>query len=169
METTESTIQLKPETLSEIDRIIKQFPEGKQKSALIRILHIAQHEFGNWLSVETMDYIAKLLNIKPIEVYEVASFYSMFNLNQVGKVVLEICHTGPCCLVGAEKLIKHIENTLNIKPGETSADGMFTLKTVECLGACGYGPMLQIGENYHEKLTEEKLDNLISVLKTQNS
>ncbi|MCC6721525.1 MAG: NAD(P)H-dependent oxidoreductase subunit E [Bacteroidia bacterium] len=169
METTESKIQFKPESLAEIDRIIKQFPEGKQKSALIRILHIAQHEFGNWLSVELMDYIADLLKIKPIEVYEVASFYSMYNLNPVGKVVMEVCHTGPCCLVGVEKLIKHIENTLNIKPGETTADGMFTLKTVECLGACGYGPMMQIGETYHEKLNIEKLDNLLSVLRQQNS
>lgn len=169
METTESKIQFKPESLAEIDRIIKQFPEGKQKSALIRILHIAQHEFGNWLSVELMDYIADFLKIKPIEVYEVASFYSMYNLNPVGKVVMEVCHTGPCCLVGVEKLIKHIENTLNIKPGETTADGMFTLKTVECLGACGYGPMMQIGETYHEKLNIEKLDNLLSVLRQQNS
>ena len=169
METTEIKIHFNSETQKEIDRIIKQFPEGKQKSALLRILHIAQNEFGNWLSVEVMDYIAGLLNIKPIEVYEVASFYSMYNLKPVGKVVLEVCRTGPCCLVGVEKLLKHIENTLNIKPGETTADGMFTLKTVECLGACGYGPMMQIGETYHEKLTEEKLDNLLSVLKSKNS
>ncbi|NUM32071.1 MAG: NAD(P)H-dependent oxidoreductase subunit E [Bacteroidetes bacterium] len=168
METREK-IQFKPETVAEINRIISQFPQGKQKSALLRILHIAQHEFGNWLSVEVMDYIAEFLNIKPIEVYEVASFYSMYNLNPVGKVVLEVCHTGPCCLVGAEKMIKHIEQTLNIKPGETTSDGMFTLKTVECLGACGYGPMLQIGEDYHEKLTIEKLDNLLNVIKNKNN
>lgn len=166
---TKQKIEFKPDTVDEINRIIRQFPEGKQKSALIRILHIAQIEFGNWLSVEVMDYVADFLKIKPIEVYEVATFYSMYNLNPVGKVVMEVCRTGPCCLVGVEKLIKHIEQTLNIKPGETTADGMFTLKTVECLGACGYGPMMQIGEEYHERLTVEKLDNLLNVLKNKNN
>ncbi len=169
METTESNIQFKPETLKEIDRIIKQFPEGKQKSAILRILHMAQEEFGNWLSVDVMDYVSRLLHIQPIEVYEVASFYSMYNLNPVGKVVIEFCHTGPCCLVGAEKILKHIETTLNIKPGETTSDGMFTLKAAECLGACGYGPMLQIGETFYENLTEEKVDNLLLTFRTMHS
>ena len=169
MEATEKTIEFKTETLREIDRILGQFPEGKQKSALLRILHLAQHEFGNWLSVEVMDYVARMLHIQPIEVYEVASFYSMYNLNPVGKVVLEVCQTGPCCLVGAEKIIKHIERSLSIKPGETSSDGMFTLKTVECLGACGYGPMLQIGENYYENLNEEKVDALLEEFRNKNS
>lgn len=166
METT-SNIQFKEETLREIDRIIRQFPEGKQKSALLRILHIAQKEFGNWLSTDVMDYIARMLHIQPIEVYEVASFYSMYNLKPVGKYVLEVCRTGPCSLVGSDQLITHIENRLNIKPGETTADGMFTLKTVECLGACGYGPMLQIGETYYEHLTHEKVDELLNQLKNQ--
>ena len=168
METVQSNIQFKPETLKEIDRIIKQFPEGKQKSAILRVLHLAQNEFGNWLSVDVMDYVSRLLHIQPIEVYEVASFYSMYNLKPVGKVVIEFCHTGPCCLVGAEKILKHIETTLNIKPGETTEDGMFSLKAVECLGACGYGPMLQIGETYYENLTEEKVDSLISDFRLKN-
>jgi len=168
METVQSNIQFNEETLKEIDRIIKQFPEGKHKSAVLRILHIAQHEFGNWLSAEVMDYVARLLHIQPIEVYEVASFYSMYNLSPVGKVVMEVCQTGPCCLVGAEKIISHIESTLNIKTGQTSSDGMFTLKTVECLGACGYGPMLQIGETYYENLTEEKVDLLLNDLRTKH-
>jgi NADH-quinone oxidoreductase subunit E len=169
METAQNTIQFKPETLKEIDRIINQFPEGKQKSALLRVLHIAEEEFGNWLSPEVMDYVARLLHIQPIEVYEVASFYSMYNLNPVGKVVLEVCQTGPCCLVGAERIVKHIEKTLNIKAGETTADGMFTLKTVECLGACGYAPMLQVDETYYEHLTEEKVDVLLQDFRNKNS
>jgi len=164
-----STIQFNEETLREIDRIIKQFPEGKQKSALLRVLHIAQHEFGNWLSTDVMDYVARLLHIQPIEVYEVASFYSMYNLQPVGNYVLEVCRTGPCSLVGSDKLIKHIEKSLKIKPGETSSDGMFTLKTVECLGACGYGPMLQIGETYYEHLTNEKVDDLLTKLKNEHN
>jgi NADH-quinone oxidoreductase subunit E len=162
MEEIQTKIEFKPETLKEIDRIIKQFPEGKQKSALLRVLHLAQHEFDNWLSVDGMDYVARLLHINPIEVYEVATFYSMYNVEKVGKVVIEFCHTGPCCLVGAEKILKHIESSLNIKPGQTTEDGMFTLKAVECLGACGYGPMLQIGETFYENLTEEKVDTLLN-------
>lgn len=162
MEDIQTKIEFKPETLKEIDRIIKQFPEGKQKSALLRVLHLAQNEFGNWLSVDVMDYVARLLHLNPIEVYEVASFYSMYNLKKVGKVVIEVCRTGPCCLVGAEKILGYIENKLNIKPGETTEDGMFTLKAVECLGACGYGPMFQIGETYYENLTEEKVDDLLN-------
>jgi NADH-quinone oxidoreductase subunit E len=168
METTENRIEFRPEVLQEIDRIIKQFPEGKQKSAILRVLHIAEEEFGNWLSPEVMDYVARLLHINPIEVYEVATFYSMYNTKPVGKVMLEVCQTGPCCLVGAEKIISHIEKTLNIKNGETTADGMFTLKTVECLGACGYGPMLQINETYYENLTEEKVDALLQTMREKH-
>jgi NADH-quinone oxidoreductase subunit E len=139
---------------------ISHYPEGNQKSALLPLLHMAQEKWG-WLSVEVMDYVAGLLNIKPIEVYEVATFYSMFHLKPVGKYVLEVCQTGPCCLVGAEKLINHLEQKLGVKVGETSEDGMFTLKTVECLASCGSGPMLQMGDYYYENLTPEKMDQLL--------
>jgi NADH-quinone oxidoreductase subunit E len=154
-------IQFSPEQLQEIAQIRTHFPEGKHKSAILRILHMAQETFGGWLSVPVMDYIAGLLNIKPIEVYEVASFYSMYNLRPVGKVMLEVCQTGPCCLVGAERIISYLENKLDIKVGETSADGMFTLKTVECLGACGYAPMMQVGMHYYEHLDEARVDALL--------
>lgn len=150
------------ERMKEVNRIISQFPEGRHKSALIRILHMAEEDFGGWLSPETMEYVAELLNIQPIEVYEVATFYTMFNLEPTGKFVFEVCHTGPCMLVGSDQIIEHIKNRLGItKVGETSADGMFTLKTAECLGACGYGPMLQCGKVYHEHLTPEKVDQLM--------
>jgi len=166
MISTQEIINKKPpfssEKLEEVNRIIAKFPQGKEKSALIRILHIAEEEFGGWLSPETMDYVASLLNIQPIEVYEVATFYTMFNLEPTGKFVFEVCRTGPCMLVGSDNIIEHIKNRLGIsKVGETSADGMFTLKTAECLGACGYGPMLQCGKQYHEHLTPEKVDALI--------
>src|ERR1035437_5828992 len=114
-----------------IQRIIKRYPEGKQKSAILPVLHLAQAEFNGWLSAPVMDYVAGILNIKPIEVYEVASFYSMFNLKPVGKCVIEVCRTGPCWLMGAEDLVKFIEKKLGIKEGQTTPDGMFTLKTVE--------------------------------------
>ncbi len=161
--------EFSPEAMAEVQRIIKLFPEGKQKSALMRILHLAEEEFGGWLSVPTMNYVAGLLNIQPIEVYEVATFYTMFNIEKPGKVVLEVCRTGPCMLVGSDNIISHIENKLNIKVGETSADGMFTLKTAECLGACGYGPMLQCGKHYHEHLTPEKVDSLLDTLRKEHS
>lgn len=150
-----------PEKMAEVQALMKTYPEGKHKSALIRILHIAEEEFGGWLSIETMDYVAEILQIQPIEVYEVATFYTMFNLEPVGKYVFEVCRTGPCMLVGSDNIISYIENKLDIKVGETTKDKMFTLKTVECLGACGYGPMLQCGEEYHEYLTQQKVDELI--------
>jgi NADH-quinone oxidoreductase subunit E len=152
------------ETMLKVDSLIAQYPEGKQKSALIAILHIAQEERG-WLSIETMNYVASLLKIKPIEVYEVATFYTMFHINPVGKYVLEVCRTGPCMLVGSDEIIAYIESKLNIKVGENTEDGLFTLKTVECMGACGYGPMLQCKRKNYEHLTFEKVDELIENLK----
>jgi NADH-quinone oxidoreductase subunit E len=161
-------IEFKPESLEQVQKIIKRYPEGKHKSALLPVLHIAQAEFDGWLSPEVMDYVATVLNIKPIEVYEVASFYSMYNLKPTGKCLLEVCRTSPCWLNGAEDLVDYLEKKLNIKTGETTPDGMFTLKTVECLGSCGTAPMLQCGADYHENLTFEKTDALLENLKTQN-
>jgi NADH-quinone oxidoreductase subunit E len=149
------------EKLVEVKRLIDRYPEGKQKSALLPLLHLAQDTFGGWLSTETMDYVASLLHIEPIEVYEVATFYSMYNLKPVGKYLFEVCQTGPCMLNGSDDIIAYIGEKLSIKPGETSADGLFTLKTVECLGACGYAPMMQMGKTYREHLTKEKCDAII--------
>jgi NADH-quinone oxidoreductase subunit E len=149
-------------SLQEVQRIISFYPEGKHKSAVIPVLHLAQEEFGGWLSTETMDYVASVLNLKPIEVYEVATFYSMFNLKPVGRYMFEVCQTGPCMLNGSDDIVKYVFEKLGIKPGETTADGMFTLKTVECLGACGYAPMMQMGKNYREHLTKEKVDAIIA-------
>lgn len=156
-----TTIQFSTDAMALAQRIIKRYPEGKQKSALLPLLHLAQAEFGGWLSPQTMDYVASILNIKPIEVYEVASFYTMYNLKPVGKCLIEVCRTGPCMLRGANDIVEHIENKLGIKEGETTADGMFTLKTTECLGSCGTAPMLQCGADYYENLTNEKVDNLL--------
>lgn len=147
--------------LAEFNRLVARYPEGKQKSALLPVLHLAQDSFGGWLSSETMDYVAELLHITPIEVYEVATFYSMYNLKPVGKYMFEVCQTGPCMLRGSDDIVAYIDEKLGIKPGETTADGMFTLKTVECLGACGYAPMMQLGKNYREHLTKEKVDSII--------
>ncbi len=156
------------ETLDLIHKMMARYPEGKHKSALIPVLHIAQAEFGGWLSAETMDYVASILKIQPIEVYEVASFYSMFNLQPVGKCLIEVCRTSSCWLCGAEDIIEHLENKLNIKVGETSSDGMFSLKAVECLGSCGTAPMMQVGADYHENLTIEKVDALLDQFKSED-
>ena len=156
----QENIQFPEPLLQEVAREIAKFPEGKQKSALLSVLHIAQAHFG-YLSEPVMDYVARLLHILPIEVYEVATFYSMYDTKPLGKVKLEVCRTGPCMIEGAENIVSYIENKLGIKDGETTADGIFTLKTVECLGACGYAPMLQAGEKFHEHLTEAKVDALI--------
>jgi NADH-quinone oxidoreductase subunit E len=157
-------IQFSQEKLAKAQEIIARYPEGKQKSALIPMLHLAQEEFGGWLDVPVMDYVASILNIKPIEVYEVATFYTMFNMKPVGKYVLEVCQTGPCMLRGSDKIIDHIKSKLGIKEGETSADGLFTLKPAECLGACGYAPMMQLGKHFKEHLTIEKVDAILDEL-----
>ena len=156
------------ETLEIVEKMVARYPEGRHKSALIPVLHLAQAEFGGWLSPETMDYVASVLNLKPIEVYEVASFYSMFNLKPVGKCVLEVCHTGPCAINGGEALVEYLSKKLNIKVGETTSDGMFTLKAVECLGSCGIAPMLQCGKDYFENLTDEKVDAMLDKMKAEN-
>ena len=161
-----STIKFSEESLAVANKIIARYPQGRQKSALIPLLHLAQAEFDGWLSPEVMDYVASLLNIQPVEVYEVASFYSMFNLKPVGKCLIEVCRTSSCWLLGAEDIVSHISKKLGIKDGQTTADGMFTLKTVECLGSCGTAPMLQCGAKYHENLTLEKVDSLLDELKS---
>src|ERR1041384_1780001 len=129
--------------LKEVQRIVSFYPDGKQKSALLPVLHLAQEEFGGWLDVPVMDYVASLLKIEPIEVYEVATFYSMYNLKPVGKYMFEVCQTGPCMVNGSDDIIDYIRQKLGIGVGETTSDGLFSLKTVECLGACGYAPMMQ--------------------------
>ncbi len=154
-------VKFSEEQMTEFKRLVARYPDGKQKSALLPVLHLAQDSFGGWLSTETMDYVAELLQITPIEVYEVATFYSMYNLKPVGKYMFEVCQTGPCMLRGSDDIIAYIGEKLGIKPGETTADGMFTLKTVECLGACGYAPMMQLGKHYREHLTKEKVDAII--------
>jgi NADH-quinone oxidoreductase subunit E len=161
-------IKFSDEALQTIEKIKQRYPEGKQKSALIPVLHIAQAENDGWLSPEVMDYVAELLDITPIEVFEVASFYTMFNLKPVGKCVLEVCRTSSCWLNGANEIVEYIEKKLGIKEGETTPDGMFTLKTVECLGSCGTAPMMQCGASYHENLTFEKIDEIIEKYKSEN-
>ncbi len=164
--TEEQVIEFSSELIAKFDEIVSRYPEGKQKAALLPVLHLVQAEYG-WVSAPAMDKIAGYLNIQSIEVYEVATFYTMFFLKPQGKYVLEVCRTGPCCLVGAEKIMAYIEKQLGVKEGEVTADGQFSWRGVECLAACGMAPVLQIGPEYtfYENLTEEKVDQLIQDLK----
>ncbi len=161
-------IEFSAEAKELVQKYIAKFPEDKKKSALIQILHLAQAEFNGWLSPEVMDYVASLLGIEPVEVYEVATFYSQYYMKPNGKYVLEVCRTASCGLRGAEEIIEYLENKLGVKDGETTPDGMFTIKSVECLASCGTAPMMQVGMNYHENLTEGKLDELLDQFRQEN-
>ena len=161
------SLQFNKEQMTEFNRLVAHYPEGKQKSALLPVLHLAQDNFGGWLPTEAMDYVAILLNIEPIEVYEVATFYSMYHLKPMGKFIFEVCQTGPCMISGSENIIAYIQKQLGIQPGETTKDGLFSLKLVECLGACGYAPMMQVGKIYKEHLTKDKVDAIIAEYRLQ--
>ena len=158
-------VAFSPETLQKIQELIRHYPDGQQKSALLPVLHIAQEELGSFLSVDLMNYVASLLNIQPIEVYEVATFYSMFNIDPVGKFVIDVCRTGPCAICGGEDILDYLKKKLNINTGETTPDGLFTLNAVECLGACGAAPVMQVNTEFHEFLTPEKIDVLLDNLR----
>ena len=148
--------------MTRINELISHYPSDKRKSALLPVLHEFQDAHDNWLSVELMDKVAEIIQIKPIEVYEVVSFYTMYNQKPFGKFMFEFCRTSPCCLSGTENLMDYTCEKLGVKEGETTADGLFTVVGVECLGACGYAPMMQLGDFYKEHLNEEKIDQLIA-------
>ena len=147
--------------MNRINELISHYPEDKRKSALLPVLHEVQDAHENWLSIELMNKVAEIIQIKPIEVYEVVSFYTMFNQKPIGKYMFEFCQTSPCCLNGAENLMDYTCEKLGINLGETTEDGNFTVVGVECLGACGYAPMMQLGDFYKEHLNEQKIDQLI--------
>lgn len=159
-----TTFTFSTEMLEKVNDLLRQYPDGKQKSALLPVLHMVQEGNNGYLSVNAMDAVASLLKILPIEVYEVATFYSMFNLDPVGKFVIEVCRTGPCAFCGGEEITNYLERKLNINTGETTSDGLFTLREVECLGACGSAPVLQVNTEFYESLTVEKIDSIIESL-----
>ncbi len=154
---------LSEESLARIGREITKYPPQRKASAVMAALRIAQDEHG-WLSEPLMDYVAQLLGMRPIEVYEVATFYTMYDLKPVGKHQISVCTNVSCMLNGAGQVVKHLENRLGIRLGETTADGRFTLKEVECLAACGGAPMFMIGKTYYENLTPERIDEILGSL-----
>jgi len=147
----------------EIDEILSHYPV--KRSALIPLLYLAQQESGN-ISEPAMIEIAGILNLTPPQVYETATFYTMLNLKKVGRFHIQVCKSLMCALVGSDTVIGWIKAKLGIGPGETTIDGLFTLSAVECLAACGTGPMMQINDDYYERLTEEKVDRILADLKS---
>jgi NADH-quinone oxidoreductase subunit E len=149
-----------------VAEILKKYPDDRKKSAVMPLLDLAQRQNYNWLSKNSIEHVANLLEMPEIKVYEIASFYTMYNLKPVGKYLLQFCKTTPCMLRGIDQIIKDCEKKLGIKMDETTIDGLFTLKEVECLGACVNAPIVQINDDYAEDLTSEKFLSIIEDLKS---
>ncbi|NOQ94901.1 MAG: NADH-quinone oxidoreductase subunit NuoE [Methylophaga sp.] len=149
-----------------LDEWVAKYPSGQSQSAVIPSLHILQAENEGWLSEDVMDALAVYLAMPKISVYEVATFYTMFDLKPVGKHKVNVCTNISCQLNGSEEVVKHLEKCLDVKLGETTADGNVTLREVECLGACCGAPMMQVNRDYHEHLTTEKIDTILAGIKS---
>lgn len=160
----ESKARLSDEVRAEIDRWIAKYPPEHKQSAVMAALSIVQKANGGWLTTELMDAVAAYLKMPPIAVYEVATFYSMYDLKPVGRHKLCVCTNISCLLCGSEHIVAHLRKKLGIKAGETTKDGKYTLKEVECLGACSGAPMMMVGDTYYEYLTPEKLDEILEGL-----
>lgn len=158
------TFEFSEDSQQQVKSIIAKYPTGRQKSAVMPLLDLAQRQNDNWISKDVISKIASILDMPEIKVYEVASFYTMYNLKPVGKYLLQFCKTTPCMLRGIDKIVKDCEQKLGIKMNQTTADGLFTLKEVECLGACVNAPMVQINDDFAEDLTSENFLNIINEL-----
>lgn len=152
------------ENMKRIDAIKANYPEGHKVAAVIPILDLAQRQHG-WLPIAVMNTVARLLDVSRMRVYEVATFYTMFNRSPVGRFHLQICTTTPCMLCDSTGILDTIKHKLNIEVGETSSDGLFTLTEVECLGACVNAPMVQINDDYYEDLTKQDVEHILDELK----
>lgn len=157
-------IQLPIQIVAEIDKVLAKFPADHRQSAVISALMIVQNHNKGWLTTELMDQVADYIGMPKIAVYEVATFYSMFELKPVGRHKICVCTNISCMLRGSDTITDHLKNTLAIDFNQTTADGRFTLQSVECLAACGGAPMMQIGDYYHENLTPEKVDKILAGL-----
>ncbi len=146
--------------LQEIDKWIAKYPEEQRQSAVMSALMVIQEEHG-FLTAELMDSLAEYLNMSPISVYEVANFYSMYELKPTGKNLINVCTNISCKLCGSTEVVNYLKKKLQVNLGETTNDGKFTLRAVECLGACVNAPMMQINKNYHENLTADKIDKIL--------
>ncbi len=162
---TDEAASFSPEVLAEIDAHIAKYPPERKRSALIPLLLLVVQRERGYIDNAGVNYLAKKLEIEVTDVWETATFYSMLNMHAVGKYHIQVCKTLSCRIMGEEKITEHICNRLGIHAGETTPDGKFTVSRVECLGSCGTAPMMQIGFDYHEDLTIEKVDKLLDSLK----
>ncbi|HZB90872.1 MAG TPA: NADH-quinone oxidoreductase subunit NuoE [Stellaceae bacterium] len=154
-----------PENLAKAKAEIAKYPSGRQASAVLALLDLAQRQNGNWLPRAAMELVAEMLHMAPIRVYEVATFYTMFNLKPVGRNFFQICTTTPCWLRGSDEVVKACEKKLGITIGETTPDGLFTLAEVECLGACVNAPIIQVNDDFYEDLDGPRTERLIDALR----
>ncbi|MBM3579917.1 MAG: NADH-quinone oxidoreductase subunit NuoE [Alphaproteobacteria bacterium] len=159
------TFEFSDKNQEQVRKILAKYPAERKKSAVMPLLDLAQRQNNNWVSKDVIAEIAKLLEMPEIKVYEVASFYTMYNLKPVGKYLLQFCRTTPCMLRGIDQIIKDCEKKLGIEMDETTADGLFTLKEVECLGACVNAPVVQINDDFAEDLTSENFLKILEDLK----
>ncbi|GAB4511189.1 MAG: NAD(P)H-dependent oxidoreductase subunit E [Sulfuricaulis sp.] len=151
-------------TRAEIDRWIAKYPPDQKQAAVMAALRIAQDQNGGWLSVDLIEAVAEYLEMPPIAAHEVATFYTMYDLKPVGRHKVCVCTNISCQLNGSARIMDHLQKKLGVKPGETTAGGKFTLKEVECLGACGGAPMMMVDKTYYENLTPEKVDQILEKL-----
>jgi NADH-quinone oxidoreductase subunit E len=157
-----SRIDLIPQNVrEEIDRWIAKYPPEQKRAAVMAALRLVQEAHGNWISTELIEAVAEYLEMPPIAVHEVATFYSMYNLKPVGRHAVCVCTNISCMLCGSDSVVEHLKKKLGVSFGETTADGRFTLREVECLGACVGAPMMQVGRTYYEYLTPEKVDQIL--------
>jgi NADH-quinone oxidoreductase E subunit len=160
-----SSFAFTPENLEKAKAHIAKYPPGRQASAVLPLLDLAQRQHDNWLPRAAMDYVAEMLGMARIRVYEVGTFYSMFNLRPVGRHYFQICTTTPCWLRGSDEVVKACERKLGITIGETSPDGQFSLTEVECLGACVNAPVIQVNDDFYEDLDGPATERLIDALR----
>ena len=146
-------------------KIVKKYPKNFSRSAILPLLHLAQEQLDGWLNKSAIEYISNYLKVPLINVYEVATFYHMFNLQKVGKHCISVCTTTPCWLKGSDLILKKIEENLNITTGESTKDGFFSLHEIECLGACIDAPVIKINNNYYENFKLEDIKKIIKSLK----
>ena len=163
--TSETYWDFNEENYERVERICGKYPANYRQSAIIPLLDLAQRQNGGWLPLAAMDKVAKIVKVQPMAVYEVATFYTMFNRTKVGKYFIQLCGTTPCMVCGSEEIKKTIEEHVGIKEGETSADGLFTLREVECLGSCANAPMIQMNDDYYECLTPKTTVELLELCK----
>jgi NADH-quinone oxidoreductase subunit E len=159
------TFAFTPENLEKAKEIIARYPEGRQASAVLPLLHLAQQQHGGWLPKAALDHVADLLGMPRIRVYEVATFYDMFNLEPVGRIQVRVCTTTPCWLRGSDEVLRACREVLGVEPGESTPDGRFYLREFECLGACANAPVMWIDDDYYEDLDYERTKRVLEALR----